>query len=106
MIRKLVVVLVLSVLVLEISAVEALAGPPPSKVVVNIGIGRPYYPYYPGPIVYPAPTYVEVAPVYTVFYRGSSAETWRLYATFRSLSLANDAADSLQLSGYYTRVAY
>jgi hypothetical protein len=111
MFRKLLFTLALGAVLL--ATTPAPAGPPPSKVVVKVGFGGPFYhfpkypyPVYPAPVVYPSVVYPDVPSAYTVMYRASSYEPWHVYATFPSLSLANNASESLQGNGYYTRVTY
>jgi hypothetical protein len=69
---------------------------------------RPYYypTYYPpvvvtpAPVVVPAPVIVTPAAPVDVFYRGAINQTWTLYGTYNSRYDADQAARSLERSGY------
>jgi hypothetical protein len=74
---------------------------------VGVVVGGPrhvhYRPVYAPGVVYvsaPAPVVVPVYRSYDVYYRGCSAEPWRLFATFGNDFRAREAMGSLQVQGF------
>jgi hypothetical protein len=67
---------------------------------------RPYYypTYYPPVVVTPAPVIVVPASPVDVFYRAGITQPWTFYGTYSARFDADQAAHSLERSGYSVMV--
>ena len=82
-----------------------------TKIIIGIGGGgwyRPYYPYYPSYSypVYTDPVVIPVAaPTYALWYKTSPTDAWRVYSTYSSYLLAKQASDILSTQGYEVQIS-
>jgi hypothetical protein len=102
MFKKLLLGVVVGVVLLQAAPQNVQAEP---KVIISFGPKPIYpYPYYPGPAYYPAP--LPVVKTYSVLYRASVLEPWRVYSTYVDHKYAHQVAAALGTYGYQTHVTH